>query len=73
MIFLPFLRIIRKQGNLYPGGFIEMGDKKVKSALLAFSVLLILSSGCGITVTRNYYFVESGLEDKKTGNQRNNG
>jgi hypothetical protein len=43
----------------------EMGDKKVKSALLAFSVLLILSSGCGITVTRNYYFAESGLEVKK--------
>ena len=50
-----------------------MGNKKVKSALVAYTVLLILSSGCGITVTRNYYFVESGLEDKKTGNQRNNG
>ena len=42
-----------------------MGNKKVKSALLAYTVLLILSSGCGITVTSNYYFVESGLEVKK--------
>ena len=46
-----------------------MSNKKIKIILTAFAALAILTTGCGISVTSNYYCLQPDHQEELSANK----
>jgi hypothetical protein len=63
VIFLTLVRII-KRITVERLIINQMENKKTKMITIAFVGLTILTTGCGITLTRNYYYGNPDQQEK---------